>query len=171
MNDGRVSLRWDLAENKNAQRFEIERSFNGTDFSLVGIVMASDNNGRESYSFVNDINSNPKVMYRLKTIDNSNIAEYSKILLFQQDNTQNIKIINNPVTDNLTLSYSSTSNQGICIKVYDMLSRLHMNYKATVYTGVNVISFPLAPGIRSGIYVVEINDGANFSKSAKFVKQ
>jgi hypothetical protein len=171
MNDGRVSLRWDLAENKNAQRFEIERSFNGTDFSLVGIVMASDNSGRESYSFVNDISSNPKVMYRLKTIDNSNIAEYSKILLFQQDNAQNLKIINNPVYDNLTLSYSSTSNQSICIKVYDMLSRLHMNYKATVYTGVNVISFPLAPGIRSGIYVVEINDGANFSKSAKFVKQ
>jgi hypothetical protein len=171
MIDGRVSLRWDLAENKNVQRFEIERSFNGKDFSLVGIVMASENSGRESYSFVNDINSNLKVMYRLKIIDNNNIADYSKILLFQQDNAQHIKIMNNPVNDHLTLSYMATLNQTISIKVYDMLSRLQMNYKATVYPGLNVISFSLSPGIRSGIYVVDINDGAHMSKSAKFVKQ
>lgn len=169
MMDGRVSLRWDLTENKNAQRFEIERSLNGKDFSLVGIVLASENGGRESYSFVNDINSNLKVMYRLKIIDNNNIADYSRILLFQQDNVQHIKIMNNPVNDHLTLSYMSASNQNIVIKVYDMLSRLQMNYKATVSPGLNVINFPLS-GIRSGIYVVDINDGMQ-SLSAKFVKQ
>lgn len=173
MYDDRVLLRWDLTENKNAQRFEIERSFNGRDFTLVGIVLASSNIGRESYSFVNGIDNNPKVMYRVKTIDNGKNAEYSKILVFQRDNVQPVKIMNNPVNDKLTLSYISVSSQNITIKVYDMLSRLHMNYKAYVYPGSNVISIALAPTVKKGIYIVDVHDGTqhHFSKNLKFVKE
>lgn len=173
LNNNLATLRWEVSENKNAKRFEIEKSFNGTDFSLAGIVPATGTNGRESYNFDNDINSNTKVMYRLKMIDDNNNAEYSRILVFQQDNTNNIKVMNNPVNDKLSLSYISAYSQSVCIKVYDMVSRLHMNYKVNIYPGVNVINFPLVPTIKSGIYIVDVNDGTqrHISKSAKFVKE
>ncbi len=174
LDNNQVSLKWEIAENKNAQRFEVEKSFNGIDFSVAGIVPATGRNGRESYSFANDINSNIKVIYyRLKTFDNNNIAEYSRILVFQRDNIDNIKVLNNPVNDKLAFSYMSAYHQSVCVKVYDMVGRLHMNLKITTYPGLNVFNFPLVPTIKNGIYVVDVNDGTqrHISKSAKFVKE
>ncbi|HEX6427889.1 MAG TPA: Ig-like domain-containing protein [Niastella sp.] len=173
MYNDRVSLKWDVTENKNARRFEIERSINGRDFSAAGSVPSTGRSGRESYSFDNDINSNTKVMYRLKMIDNNNNADYSRVLIFQRENIDNIKVVNNPVNDKLTFSYISAYNQSVCVKVYDMTSRLHMNFKINVYPGLNVINFPLVPTIKNGIYLVDVNDGVqrHISKSAKFVKE
>jgi hypothetical protein len=173
LSDTRVTLRWAAAENKHAKRFEIEKSLNGIDYNLAGIVPGTGTNDKNTYSFDNDINSNTKVMYRLKMIDNNNNGEYSRVLVFQPDNSANIKIMNNPVNDKLTFSYISAYNQSVCVKVYDMASRLHMNYKINVYPGLNVINFPLVPTIKNGIYVVDVNDGTqrHISKSAKFVKE
>lgn len=173
MNSNSVSLKWHVAENKNVQRFEVEKSFNGRDFSLAGVVSATGRNGAESYNFDNGINSSNKVMYRLKMVDNNNNAEYSRILVFQPENIDEIKILNNTVNNILTLSYRSTSNQSVCIKVYDMVGRVHMNSKINIYPGGNVINLPLAPTIRNGIYVVDVNDGTkgNISKSAKLLKE
>lgn len=169
----RVSLKWDVATNKNAQRFEIEKSVNGIDFSVAGIVPATGREGRERYSFDNDLNNNAQVMYRLKIFDNDNNAEYSRTLAFQRDNFDNIKIMNNPVNDKLMFSYRSAYSQGVCVKVYDMFGRPHMDYKINVYPGLNVISLPLVPTIKNGLYVVDVNDGTqrHISKSAKFVKE
>jgi hypothetical protein len=173
MDNDRVALKWDVTENNNAQRFEIERSFNGSDFSVVGTVRATGRSGRESYNFDNDINGNVKVMYRLKIIDYNNNAGYSRILVFQRDNTNNIKVMNNPVNDKITFSYISAYNQSVYVKVYDMTGRLHMNFRINVYPGLNVINFPLAPTIKNGLYVVDVNDGTqrHISKTAKFVKE
>jgi hypothetical protein len=174
LNSNLVSLKWEIADNKNAQRFEVEKSYNGIDFSVAGIVTATGRNGRESYSFTRDISSNTKVMYfRLKMFDNNNIAEHSRILAFQQSNTDNIKVLNNPVNDKLTFSYMSEYSQSISIKVYDMAGRLHMNLKIATHPGLNVFSFPLAATIKKGVYVVDVNDGAqrHISKTTKFVKE
>jgi hypothetical protein len=169
-----ASFKWEIAENKNAQRFEVEKSFNGIDFNVAGIIRATGRNGKESYSFAEDMSSHIKVMYyRLKTFDNNNIADYSRILIFQQGNTENIKVLNNPVNDKLTFSYRAANSQSLGIKVYDMVGRLHMNIKVTTNPGLNVISVPLAPSINKGMYVVDVTDGTQrlVSKSTKFIKE
>jgi hypothetical protein len=172
-NDDLVSLKWDVTKNENAQRFVVEKSLNGTDYSVIGMVAATGRKGKESYGFENTCNNNAKVMYRLKIVDDNNTAEYSKALVFQQDNTDNIKVMSNPVNDKLTISYLTAYSQSVYIKVYDMNSHLHMTYKTNVYPGLNVINFPLASTIKSGLYIVDINDGSqrHLSKSAKFLKE
>lgn len=172
LNNNLVTLQWIVEENKNAQRFEVEKSYDGRDFSLAGIIQTTGRNGRESYSFDDNINTNAKILYRLKMIDKNNNAEFSRILVFQQENIDKIKIYNNPVNDKLTFSYFSANNQSVSIKVFDVAGRMHMNLKMNVYMGINVINFPLVSTIKNGIYIVDVNDGAqrHISKSAKFVK-
>jgi hypothetical protein len=147
--------------------------FNGRDYSLAGMVLVTGSSDRESYHIDDNVNGNTKVMYRLKVVGNNNFTEYSRVLVFQRENTDNVKIMNNPVNDKLTFSYMSAYNQTVCVKVYDMVSRLHMNFKVNVYPGLNVINFPLVQTIKNGIYIVDVNDGTqrHISKSAKFVKE
>jgi hypothetical protein len=170
-NGDKVSLQWTVATNEIVDRFEVERSVNGRDFSTAALVFASEKYGDESYSF-NETISADIIYYRLKMYDKNHVAEYSKILVFRSKSATGnaIRIINNPVKDKLTISFSSSLNQAVDMKVYDVNGRMLMAQKLTVYEGSNLVSIPLSSSFKTGFYVVEINNGTE-SQTAKFIKQ
>ena len=170
--NNKVTLNWVVADNEIANNFEIERSFNGRDFTTVAIVFATGKMGTENYMFYETTTGTDKVMYRLKMIDKNHEINYSRILIFQLKSaiTNTIKIIGNPVNDKLTFSYTSTTTQLVDVKVYDMSGRIVLNNKVNSLEGSNVISLPLSSTFKAGMYVVEVNSG-NELQSTKFVKQ
>jgi hypothetical protein len=172
MNNGKVNLQWAVAQNEINDHFEVEKSNDGKTFTTKGIVIATTKYGAESYSFGETANSE-KVYYRLKMFDNNQVITYSKILAFQTKtaNSDNgIKIINNPATDKLTLSFSSVKNQSVEIKVYDLGGRMQMNERINAYEGSNLVSLSISSAFKTGMYVVEVNTGSE-RQTAKFVKQ
>ena len=54
--NNKVTLNWTVADNETVNSFEIERSFNGRDFTTVGVVFASEKMGTENYMFYETIN-------------------------------------------------------------------------------------------------------------------
>jgi hypothetical protein len=170
--NNKVTLNWTVADNETANNFEIERSFNGRDFTTVGVVFASEKMGTENYMYYETTSGTDKVMYRLKMIDKNHEVNYSRILIFQlkSTTTNNIKIIGNPVNDKLTFSYTSPATQMVDVKIYDMSGRIVVNNKINSLEGSNVISLPLSSTFKAGMYVVEVNNGTEL-QSSKFVKQ
>lgn len=169
--NNKVTLNWTVADNEIANNFEVERSTNGKDFNTVAVVMASEKIGTENYMYYETVSSTDKIMYRLKMTDKSNEVNYSKILIFGTKTIAgNIKIIGNPVTDKLTFSYSSSSNQQVSLKVYDMSGKMVVNNKMNSLDGNNIISLPLNSTFKPGMYVVEVTDGTD-RQSTKFIKQ
>jgi hypothetical protein len=168
----KVTLQWTVANNENNNKFEIERSTDGSTFSTVGIVMADEKVGNASYQFAENINYSNTVYYRLKMYDQAQSVSYSKVLIFK--NTATIKsplrILNNPTNDKVNFSYSSEANQVVDIKIYDMNGRMLMLKKMNVYQGSNVINFPLSNRINPGMYVLELNEGTSI-QTAKFIRQ
>ncbi len=172
MNNGKVNLEWSVAQNEINDHFEVEKSNDGKTFTTKGIVTATTKYGSENYSFGETVNSE-KVYYRLKMFDINQIITYSKILTFQTKTATSgngIKIITNPITDKLTLSYSSVSNQSVQIKVYDLNGRMQMSERMNAYEGSNLISLTISSSFKTGMYVVEINNGSE-RQTAKIVKQ
>ena len=170
--NNKVTLNWTVADNEIANNFEVERSVNGRDFTTAAVVFASEKMGTENYMYYETINSNDKVMYRLKMIDKNHEVDYSKILIFQLKTitTNNIKIIGNPVNDKLTFSYTASATQAVNVKVYDISGRVVLNNKVNSLEGSNMISLPLSSTFKPGMYVVEVNNGTEL-QSSKFVKQ
>jgi hypothetical protein len=170
--NNKVTLNWTIADNETAKSFEVERSSNGKDFTTIAIVFASEKMSTENYIYYETINSNDKVMYRLKMIDKNQEVDYSKILIFNTRTAvnNNIKIIGNPVNDKLTFSYASSATQLVDIKVYDMSGRVVLNNKANSLEGSNMISLPLNSTFKAGMYIVEVSNGTELQTS-KFVKQ
>ncbi len=168
----KVTLNWTVADNEIANNFEVERSFNGRDFTTVALVFASEKMGTENYMYYETTSGTDKVMYRLKMTDKNHEADYSRILIFQLKSaiTNNIKIIGNPVNDKLTFSYTASATQVVDVKVYDMTGRMVLKSKVNSLEGSNVISLPLNSTFKAGMYVVEVNNGTEL-QSSKFVKQ
>jgi len=169
--NNKVTLNWTVADNETVHSFEIERSVNGKDFTTAGVVFASQKFGTESYMFY-ETATTEKVMYRLRMIDKAHDIDYSRILIFQTKSlsTAAIKVIGNPVNDKLTFSYSSNATQVVDVRVYDITGKILMSQKVNSAEGTNMLSLPLNPTFKSGMYVVEVSDGSD-RQVAKFVKQ
>ncbi len=169
----KISLQWKVANNKIADQFEVQRSYDGKDFKTIGLVFSSEKADIENYMFYETIGSFDKVMYRLKMIDQNGHINYSRTLVFQSKLTtavNSIKIMGNPVIDQLTFSYTAFATKMIDIKVYDMSGRIVMKNKLNSLEGTNMISFPLDSTFKPSMYVVEVNNGTDIQK-AKFIKQ
>jgi hypothetical protein len=172
LNNKKVTLNWTTATNEAAERFEVERSSDGINFSATGIVSASDKKDNESYMFNENLNDISKIYYRLKMYDKSQKIDYSKVLVFQtKTNTTNeIKILNNLVTDKLTFGFQSDNNQPIEVKIFDMAGRIQLSKKLNAYQGSNLVSLPLTSAFATGIYVLDLSNGAEHF-TAKFIRQ
>ena len=172
LNNGKVSLQWAVAQNEEADRFEVQRSADGVTFATAAVIMVTDKYGSESYSYSETTNAE-KIYYRLKMVNDNQSTRYSKILAFQGNaasNSKALKIVNNPATDKLTLSFSSTNNQVVQVRVYDMAGRLQIDLKINVYQGSNLVSLPLSSTFKTGMYAVEVYAGSD-RETVKFVKQ
>src|SRR5215471_803643 len=152
-----TTLHWNVAQNEMSGRFEVERSYDGQNFSTAGTVVATSKTGSENYTFSESVEGN-KIYYRLKMYDAKQSASYSKILEFENSTTSALKIINNPVGDRLTMSFNSTNSQPVEIKIYDLTGRLHMKQTINIYAGNNLLSIPLSSTIRRGMYAVEVTN-------------
>jgi hypothetical protein len=172
LNNNKISLQWAVAENENNDHFEVEKSTDGNDFITAAVVMASSKSGAESYS-INETMKSEKVYYRLRMFDNNRIATFSKTLLFENKiitSGSGLKIVNNPAIDKLSLSLSSTNDQSLEIKVYDLTGRMQLNQKINVYQGGNLINLPLSSAFKTGMYAVEVSSSSE-RQVAKFLKQ
>ena len=168
----KISLQWKIGNNRTLDQFEVQRSYDGREFKTIGIVFSSEKADIEDYMFYETIGSFEKVMYRLKMIGKNGDVDYSRILVFQNKatTTNTIRIFNNPAVDQLTFTYSALIPQVIDIKIYDMSGRILMTNRVKNLEGINMISFPLASSFKPGMYLLEVNNGADIH-IAKFVKQ
>jgi hypothetical protein len=69
--EGNANLTWSTSSEVNTNRFEIETSSNGKEFSKLGEVLAKGNSGsRSNYAFKDENQLFNRAYYRLKMIDN-----------------------------------------------------------------------------------------------------
>ncbi|HEX5651426.1 MAG TPA: T9SS type A sorting domain-containing protein [Chitinophagaceae bacterium] len=171
-NREKVRLDWTVATNELIERFEVERSSDGQHFSSQAQVLASEKTGSDLYEFFESAQNTGKLYYRLKVYSKDQKFTYSKTLVFQDQATadNNLLIINNPVTDKLTVSFANTGNQTATLRIFDLAGRVMMTQKMATYEGTNTLSLPLSSGMNAGIYIAEVNTGPDRYIS-KFVKQ
>ena len=89
LNNNKVLLRWLIAKNETADRFDVERSADGINFTMAALVLTSEKNGNENYMFYENLSNKRKVYYRLKMYNKSQSINYSKTLVIH--NTSNAK--------------------------------------------------------------------------------
>lgn len=95
-------LQWRTTNEVNVSRFELQRSDNGIDFSVIGTILAGGNN----YSFTdpNVFVTKSAVFYRLKSVDIDGRFTYSAIIRLSKQITGLITVFPNPVQNVMTVA-------------------------------------------------------------------
>ncbi|MFI5129056.1 MAG: choice-of-anchor tandem repeat GloVer-containing protein [Chitinophagales bacterium] len=160
-----VLLTWKTAQEQNSDRFEIERSSNGTEFNTKGSVAAAGNtNSITNYSFKDIDPMNGINYYRLKQVDKDGSFTYSRTVTVSFDAGKNLIVFPNPVSDRLYIRLPQ-QNRYATIRILDASGKmvLQRNIGSSATAEVNV------DGLPKGWYILQLIGDNKLEKS--FLKE
>ena len=157
---GHVLLDWTTANEVNVNRFEIERSANGSVFQNIGNVPATGyNNVNKAYSF-NDTKLLDAVnYYRLKMIDNDGKYTYSNVIVFMGNQGGGVMVSNvkpNPFAETIHVNIVLLKQQMVTIQLVDMAGLVVLTNNVQGKEGNNDILLNGLSKLSKGIYFIKI---------------
>jgi hypothetical protein len=169
---GKNILEWQTSTEKNNRGFEVERSFNGTNFTARGFVEGNGTTAEpHSYTFT-DEGMNGNVFYRLKQFDFDGKFRYSNIIEVNSTSSPVYQLAQNypnPFNPTTLISYTLPFDGVVTLKVYDVLGReIETLVNGFQQAGIHTINFN-ASTLTSGIYFYKMEAGNNFSSIKKMV--
>ncbi len=154
-------LKWHTASEMKNDRFEVERSQNGTDFEYLGQVKgAGTSNKPHDYTITDEQPLMGTSYYRLKQVDQDGTFVYSAIRSVTNNGAENgtkFSAYPNPV--DLSRYNIVTFNKKVNVIIYNNLNRPVREYR-------QIESFD-ANGLPGGIYIIRTHTGETFKLLVK----
>jgi len=145
-----VALNWTTASELDNDYFEIEKSTNGRDFTLLGTVNGSGTtNNYQKYKFVDKLPA-AENYYRIKQVDFDGKIDYSKVIVLKSnciENEENIGIATlfpNPAKYNdAHLRFNARQTEETFLMVSDLFGSIIINQPLTVHSGINNVDLDI----------------------------
>lgn len=167
-----IRLDWKTADEQNTLSFDVERSTDARQFSIIGAVAAANAPGDHSYTFTDKENlqrSAPVLYYRIKQRDLNGHYTYSSVIRLAVTNSNNsIILFPNPVQDLANLSVNITKAQPVTLRIYDSKGVLIKTQTHDLFAGSSSLSIDMVP-LAKGVYYLELK-GETFTQRINFIK-
>ena len=116
-------LMWQTTGEENTDRFIIERSANGTDYTAVGTVTAV-GTGNNRYTFTDYNTLAGTLYYRIQVKDINGQTYYSLVVTLSSASETRISVYPNPASNQVILQVTDISLLNTIAKLYDARGRL-----------------------------------------------
>lgn len=152
-------LNWQTTAEVDFMGFNIERSNDGTNWSVIGFVAAKGNNlsGTNSYEFDDPQPLRGKSYYRLKLLNRNNINHYSEVRNISiKEAIDQVSLIPNPASTYATINIISNVNAEAYISLQDIQGRRFRNERHRLIAGNNSITLNNLNQFPDGTYIIQI---------------
>ncbi len=155
-------LHWVTDNEENVNRFDIQRSNDGTSFATIGNLPARNTSFQEHYYYEDRSPIQGIAYYRVKSLDNDGKYIYTKIVAVTEGQYQgNSFIVVNPVKTVITVINKSGFDGLFDYRIFNAGGQLLSKGNVTISLNGNAV-FPV-PGGASGMYILELsNSRTNF---------
>jgi len=157
--NGIVDLKWITASEINNDRFEIERSVNGTEWETISSINGHSTTQQENAYFAIDnlegFAATGTIYYRLKQVDFNSNFTYSMIRSVNIANMPvSIEMYPNPVHDNLNINWTSPAGTNTVIRIVNTNGMITYNVvrngSGIMHEQINLNGYPI------GNYIVQV---------------
>lgn len=152
-------LNWSTSAEVDFTGFNVERSYDGTNWNVIGFVAAKGNNlsGTNSYEFDDPQPLKGRSSYRLKLLNRNNINHYSEVRnIIIKEAIDKVSLIPNPASTYATISINSNVNAEAYISLQDMQGRRFRNERYRLIAGTNSITLNNLNQLPDGTYIIQI---------------
>lgn len=165
-----ILLQWQVGDAEDNIRFEVERSYNGSNYKSIGFVNSSPTNG-DRYSFTDEMQLQGELYYRIKMIDMSGRAQYSKPIMLSL-NKKGIRIYPTYI-NNGTIYISNDKNlSSPVVLITDMAGRMVSRHQlSNLAAGQTTSLYIPEQKLGKGIYLLQLTDAGHLVKTERIVIQ
>lgn len=172
LSDNTPMLSWS-SEQEPGTTFEIDRSYNGTAFTMIATVASI--NGKTSYTYADpNVNVEEKtVYYRIRAVeaDGSSKLSETKVVRFNTRQTAFAQTSPNPFTSQFTINFTAAEKGIVTLRIVSMNGRLVATRSITAGKGSNVTTITELANATPGIYMLQLSSNNQLLASEKIVKQ
>jgi hypothetical protein len=163
--DGSTKLLWNVGEEINVNKYVVEKSLNGSDFTVVGSVDAT---GKDIYSLEDNQTMKETRYYRVKNVDIDGSSKYTPVVRVTGNGktTGQIQLYPVPANDHVYIQHEKAPER-VSIGIYSTEGKLIKQVQAipnTYQTYLNISD------LRTGMYIVKYDDGNGDIQSAKLIR-
>lgn len=166
------TVNWQAECTSTQATFVVERSANGTDFTPINTITASQTRCQQPFYYTdNGASSLGTVFYRLKVIDDNGKATYSSIVKISADQKgiQLIGVSPNPVVNSAQLSIAAVKKDNVDLQVISLDGRVVYRTIVTVQPGTSVINIDVT-SLSKGMYTIKGSFASGDMNTVKFIK-
>lgn len=153
--DNKNVLYWVTQNEDNIEKYEIEKSTDGVNFSTIGSAYPGNGNNGGNYTFNDPGNVSGINYYRLKLVSlTSNASSYSKtIMLYNRNSLFKISTIN-PFHDNLKVEIFLPEQGKVEMNLCDMYGKVLSRKVLQSNKGNSSITFDNVSNLPPGMYIL-----------------
>lgn len=154
--------------------FEVQRSFDGNQFSAIAKVNTIQGISAYRYNDQSVPASHGNIIYyRIKAFEPSGLEKYTAIksIRFATESAVSLQAAPNPFTGQLNINYKAARKGTATIKIFNIEGQLQLVKNVQVSIGNNTITIPEGNNFKSGIYILNLNNENGTIISAKVIKQ
>ena len=158
LND-KTKLTWQIAEEINIARYEVERAASTNNFTNIAKQQAT---GSNAYIAMDDLPLTGTSFYRIKAIEKTGNVLYSMTVKVVKGKAGNAEIIvmPNPVKDKqLNIQLAGYEKGTYSLMLYSANGAMVYSKQVTVNTGSTSLQVNLPAGLAKGIYQLLVTDG------------
>jgi dienelactone hydrolase len=169
--EGNAHLQWETAGEQNANRFSIQKSTDGINWSEIGSVAAAGQSSEEkAYSFVDGTASSPTSVYRIVEYDYNGQQIISSIVRSSCSlNGSSVSLYPNPASSNTTLNITLLERTRVSIQVMDNAGSILQQRGMQLPSGSSSIPLNIN-SYANGVYTINVQYG-NERKTLKLIKK
>jgi hypothetical protein len=156
-----VSLSWSARNEMDNERFIVEKSADGRNWSIMTSVVSKGNNSAtQNYEVKDAAIAGAPVYYRVAAKSRTGAIIYSNVIFISPaTNMLRLTAYPNPFVDNMDIQLSLTENKpGSYIRFFDMHGKLVKSVACNLHTGMNVLHTDGLGSIGAGMYFVDVID-------------
>ena len=158
----KVDLNWLTDNEVNNSYFEVERSFDGSSFSLIGMVLDGFKNGSTTSYRMSDneksLSARDIAYYRLKQIDINGKFSYSSVVMVRLQANKGITMqaSPNPFKENLSIHFTAVENGNGVIRMRSVTGVCVATKNIIFGKGDNTVQIGSLGGLSKGLYVAQV---------------
>jgi hypothetical protein len=173
LSNDKAQLTWLVAGNETGDRFEIERSDDGKNFTTEALMFTTNKFASESYIYKSSKILTCQTYYRLKIVNKDASVDHSRTIILKAAKAvgnNNLVILQNPVESTLIFHYTATRSNKSTVNIYNTSGARMLTTMVGMQTGTNALSINLGERFTSGTYLLEVINGSERTVS-KLVKK
>jgi trimeric autotransporter adhesin len=158
-----ASLSWTTTEEEEPVKYNVERSADGSSFSVIGTIDGYNNGSSlNRYSFTDPLIVNGKTFYRIAITDNAGRTKMSRIIRLSRESLVfALSNVVNPFNNELLFDITTSESKTVKITLLDMHGKTMKKLDYTVYEGVNSIRIENIKNLQPGMYILQVQDKEN----------